>query len=232
VATAIARYARLRLLARIGRHPSAILLLAQLAALLAYPFFEGTPAGAAWFGAFGAIVLLLAMRMVHRTAGHARFVVALALALPAIASNLVATVGGVAWLVPWSAALEALFYFHAAACLVAYMLADRRATSDELFAAGATFTLLAWAFAYVFVVCLALQPGCFAAAVDPAAPRSWTELLFLSFVLLSSTGIGDVVPLTPHARALASLEIFVGVMYLALVVSRLIGLTMLARTER
>jgi len=232
VATAIARYARLRLLARIGRHPSAILLLAQLAALLAYPFFEGTPAGAAWFGAFGAVVLLLAMRMVHRTAGHARFVVALALALPAIASNLVATVGGVAWLVPWSAALEALFYFHAAACLVAYMLADRRATSDELFAAGATFTLLAWAFAYVFAVCQALQPGCFAAAVDPAAPRSWTELLFLSFVLLSSTGIGDVVPLTPHARALASLEIFVGVMYLALVVSRLIGLTMLTRTER
>jgi len=232
VATATVRYARLRLLARIGRHPSAILLLAQLAALLAYPFFEGTQAGAAWFGAFGAIVLLLAMRMVHRTAGHARFVIALALAVPAVASNLVATVGGVAWLAPWSAALEALFYFHAAACLVAYMLADRRATSDELFAAGATFTLLAWAFAYVFVVCQALQPGCFAAAGDPAAPRSWTELLFLSFVLLSSTGIGDVVPLTPHARALASLEIFVGVMYLALVVSRLIGLTMLARTER
>jgi len=232
VATATVRYARLRLLARIGRHPSAILLLAQLAALLAYPFFEGTQAGAAWFGAFGAIVLLLAMRMVHRTAGHARFVIALALAVPAVASNLVATVGGVAWLAPWSAALEALFYFHAAACLVAYMLADRRATSDELFAAGATFTLLAWAFAYVFVVCQALQPGCFAAAVDPAGPRSWTELLFLSFVLLSSTGIGDVVPLTPHARALASLEIFVGVMYLALVVSRLIGLTMLARTER
>ncbi len=232
MATATVRYARLRLLARIGRHPSAILLLAQLAALLAYPFFEGTQAGAAWFGAFGAIVLLLAMRMVHRTAGHARFVIALALAVPAVASNLVATVGGVAWLAPWSAALEALFYFHAAACLVAYMLADRRATSDELFAAGATFTLLAWAFAYVFVVCQALQPGCFAAAVDPAGPRSWTELLFLSFVLLSSTGIGDVVPLTPHARALASLEIFVGVMYLALVVSRLIGLTMLARTER
>lgn len=232
MATATARYARLRLLARIGQHPSAILLLAQLAALLVYPFFEGTPAGAAWFGAFGAVVLLLAMRMVHRTAGHARFVVALALALPAVVSNLVATIGGVAWLAPWSAALEALFYFHAAACLVAYMLADRRATRDELFAAGATFTLLAWAFAYVFVVCQALQPGCFAAAVNPAAPRSWTELLFLSFVLLSSTGIGDVVPLTPHARALASLEIFVGVMYLALVVSRLIGLTMLARTER
>lgn len=227
-----ARWARLRLLARIGRHPSAILLLAQLLALLAYPFSEGTPGGAAWFGAFGAVVLLLAMRMVHRTAGHARFVIALVLAVPAVASNLLATAGGVAWLAPWSAVLEALFYFHAAACLVAYMLADRRATSDELFAAGATFTLLAWAFAHVFSACQALQPGCFGTTPAGLATRSWTELLFFSFVLLSSTGIGDVVPLTPHARALASLEIFVGVMYLALVVSRLIGLTVLSRTER
>jgi hypothetical protein len=105
------------------------------------------------------------------------------------------------------------------------MLADRRATSDELFAAGATFTLLAWAFTYLFVLCQVLQPGCFAAAVNPAGPRSWTELLFLSFALMSSTGIGDVIPITVHARALASLEMFVGVMYIALVVSRLIGLS-------
>jgi hypothetical protein len=42
---------------------------------------------------------------------------------------------------------------------------------------------------------------------------------------MSSTGIGDVIPITVHARAVASLEMFVGVMYLALVVSRLIGLT-------
>jgi hypothetical protein len=53
--------------------------------------------------------------------------------------------------------------------------------------------------------------------------------MFLSFALLSSTGIGDVIPLRPLARALTSLEMFVGVMYLAAVVSRLIGLTLLRR---
>jgi hypothetical protein len=133
---------------------------------------------------------------------------------------------------PWWAALEALFYFYAAGCLIAYMLADRRATTDEMFAAGATFTLLAWAFTYLFVLCQVLQPGCFAAAVNPADPRSWTELLFLSFALMSSTGIGDVIPITVHARALASLEMFVGVMYIALVVSRLIGLSVSREDDR
>lgn len=44
------------------------------------------------------------------------------------------------------------------------------------------------------------------------------------FALLSSTGAGDVIPITIHAHSLASLEMFVGVMYLTLVVSRLMGL--------
>jgi len=76
-----------------------------------------------------------------------------------------------------------------------------------------------------------LQPGCFAAAVNPSAPRTWTELMYMSFALLSSIGIGDVIPITPHARALAAVEMFVGVMYLAAVVSRLVGLTLLAREQ-
>ena len=50
------------------------------------------------------------------------------------------------------AALSAVFYFYAAG-LIAYMLEDEFASADELFAAGATFTLLAWAFAYVYLVC-------------------------------------------------------------------------------
>jgi hypothetical protein len=77
----------------------------------------------------------------------------------------------------------------------------------------------------------ALQPGCFAAAVNSASPRTWTELMYMSFALLSSTGIGDVIPITPHARAVAAVEMFVGVMYLAAVVSRLIGLTLQERRD-
>ncbi|WP_377160827.1 ion channel [Roseateles sp. UC29_93] len=123
--------------------------------------------------------------------------------------------------------LEALFYFYAAGSLISYMMSDWHATTDELFAAGATFTLLAWGFAHVFVVVQALHPGSFAAAVDPQLPRTWTELMFLSFALLSSTGIGDVIPVKPLARAVTTVEMFVGVMYLAAVVSRLIGLTLI-----
>jgi hypothetical protein len=225
--SAAARIGRLRWLIRIYRNPSALLLVVQLAGLLLYPFIESTTAGNLAFGVVGIVVLVVTMSMVHRTSGHAR--IALALALAVIALN-IATMR-VPDLIAGSAAIEAVFYFYAAGSLIRYMLADTRATTDEIFCAGATFTLLAWAFAYVFIACQALQPGCFAAAVNAESPRTWTELAYLSFALLSSTGIGDVIPLTRQARALAALEMFVGVMYLALVVSRLVGLTLARKAQ-
>jgi hypothetical protein len=114
---------------------------------------------------------------------------------------------------------------YAAGCLIIYMLQDDRATRDEFFAAGATFTLLAWAFAYLYTLCQLLSPGSFTAHSEVPS-RSWMELLFLSFTCLSGVGIGDIVPVSPMARALVMLEEFTGVMYIALVVSRLIGLTL------
>ena len=47
--------------------------------------------------------------------------------------------------------LEALFYLYAAGALIAYLLQDDTATTDELMAAGATFTVLAWAFAHLYM---------------------------------------------------------------------------------
>ena len=61
--------------------------------------------------------------------------------------------------------------------------------------------------------------------------RTWTELNYLSFALLSSTGIGDVIPLSAHARSLASVEMLVGLMYLAAVVARLIGFHITSHKE-
>mgnify|MGYP001236403446 CR=1 FL=1 len=206
------------------RHPSAILLLVQLMGMLLYPFLEGTQAGHVAFNVFGVTVLALTTRMVRRTPGLIWFSGSLATVI--IVLLLFQTFFSMPYLLPWSSGLEAIFYFYAAGSLIAYMLEDLRATTDELFAAGATFTLLAWGFTHLFLLIQILQPGAYGAAVNPGDMRTWTELNYLSFALLSSTGIGDVIPLTPHARAVASIEMFVGLFYLAGVVTRLIGLTM------
>jgi hypothetical protein len=211
------------------RHPSALLLLAQLACVMLYPFVEETHAARILVGAFGVLILLLALRMIGHTS--ARLWPGVVLAAAAVVLSTLYIGFGIERLLPWQAALEAVFYFYAAGSLVSYMLADQRATTDELYAAGATLTLLVWAFTYLLVLCQAWQPGAFGGAVDIGAPRAWTDLMFLSFALFTSTGIGDVIPLSPLARAVASLEMFAGVMYLALVVSRLIGLSVAQRRD-
>lgn len=219
------------LLRHTRRHPSAILLLAQLAGMLLFPFVEQTAgAGLVVFNGFGIVILVFTVRMVRSTPGLAAVSVGLALAIIVLLG--LQMVYGMPHLLPWSAALEALFYFYAAGSLIAYMMGDRCATTDELFAAGATFTLLAWGFTHVFVMIQALEPGTYAAAINPSAQRTWSELNYLSFALMSSTGIGDVIPLTVRARAVASIEMFVGVMYLATVVARLIAFTVVAQQKR
>ena len=53
----------------------------------------------------------------------------------------------------------------------------------------------------------------------------------MSFTTLSSVGIGDVVPIQPFARALVMLEQLAGVAYVAMVVSRLIGMLVMRRAD-
>ena len=209
------------------REPSAVLLAAQLAGVLLYPFMEDSGVGRALFSAFGIVILGLVVMAVRSSPGLTW--IGIALGTPATILLLIQAITGDDALLPCSSALEAVLYFYAAAALIAYMLADHEITRDELFAVGATFTLVAWAFAYVFTVCQAIYPGSFTAAVEPARDRTWVEFLFLSFTTLSSTGLSDVVPIRPFARSLLMIEMLAGLAYVAMVVSRLVGLLVMRR---
>ena len=213
------------MLSRIRNEPSAVLLVTQLAAVLLYPFMEDSDVGRAIFSLFGILVLGLVLLAVRTSPAHTW--VAVLLGLPATCLLLIQAITGDDDLLPYSSAFEAVLYFYAAGALIAYMLEDHVITRDELFAVGATFTLVAWAFAYTFNVIQAIEPDSFTAAVDAGAERTWMELLFLSFTTLTSTGLSDVVPVKAFARGVVMIEQVAGLAYIAMLVSRLIGLTVL-----
>ena len=212
------------------REPSAILLVAQLLAVLLYPFLEDSDAGRAVFSLLGIGVLGLVLLAVRSTPARTGF--GILLAVPATVLLLIQAVTGDDALLPYSSAFEAVLYFYAAGALIAYMLEDHEITRDELFAVGATFTLGAWAFAYLYTVVQAIEPGSFTAALDPTGDRSWMELLFLSFTTLTSTGLSDVVPVKASARSFVMIEQVAGLAYVAMVVSRLVALTVLHPNRR
>jgi hypothetical protein len=209
------------------RQPSAVLLAAQLAAVLLYPFMEGSDVGRALFSVFGILILGLVLLALRSTPFLTSF--GLLLGIPATVLLIIQAVTVSDDLLPYSSALESILYVYAAGALIAYMVADHEITRDEMFALGATFTLVAWAFAYAYTVVQAVEPGSFTAAVDPMADRTWTELLFLSFTTLTSTGLSDVIPVKPFARGLVMIEQLAGLAYVAILVSRLIALTVSVR---
>jgi hypothetical protein len=202
--------------------PCAVLLVVQLLGVVLYPYMEGSVAGRSLLALFGLVVLGLTVLAVRVT--PVLTWVAFTLALPAVVLLAIEAVTASDTLIPWSSAFEAVLYVYAAVSMLLYMLSDDIVTVDELFAIGAVFTLLAWAFAYVYTVVQALAPGSFTAAVRPEDQRTWVELLFLSFTTLSSTGLSDVVPVQAHARSAVMIEQVAGVFYIAMVVTRLVTL--------
>ena len=123
------------------KNPSAGLLVVQLAGFLLYPWMETSPRGRALFGAFGMLVLGLALWVVRRSP-WLTWLAAL-LALPVVILSLISAASPHPSLFVARAALQAVFYFYATGSLIAYMVQDLDATTDELFAASANFTLLA-----------------------------------------------------------------------------------------
>ncbi|MFI5712827.1 potassium channel family protein [Kribbella sp. NPDC051620] len=209
------------------RHPSAILLVVQLLGVLIYPAMEGSRTGRVAFEILGIVFLTLAVFSVRATPGLTW--VSVCLGIPAVVLSLIDAFRSTDTIVLISNPLHAAFYFYAAYCLLRYMLSDHDVSADELWATGATFTLVAWGFAYLFVFVQALVPGSFTAAVNPGQDRTWMELLFLSFTTLSSTGLSDIVPITSWGRSVVMIEQLAGLGYVAMVVSRLVGLTVAKR---
>ena len=212
----------------IRAHPSAVLLAGQLLAVLAYPWTGTSTAGRALLGALGTVLVLAALYAVRRT--PALGWIAALLGVPALVCNLLEPV----WpdndaLLLASAVLHAPFYFYVSYGMIRYLFHDDRVTRDELFATGAAFTVVAWGFAYLFQGVQVLAPGSFT-GVGGDGQGTWFELLFLSFTNLTSVGLSDIVPVLPHARSLVMVEQVAGVLYVALVVARLVGLTV-ARPE-
>jgi hypothetical protein len=106
------------------------------------------------------------------------------------------------------------------------MLRDEIMTRDELFAAAGLYVLMAFVFAYLYALVEHWQPGAFVinAANNPRGLTRWWDLLYFSFTCLTSVGFGEITPANDHARSLVMIQQMIGVLYFALVISRLVTL--------
>ena len=97
-----------------------------------------------------------------------------------------------------------------------------RITYHQIIGAILLYLLIAVTFATLFAfVGLSISKSFKGIAFeDDAAPAS--SLFYLSFVTLSSTGYGDIVPLHPLARSLYNIGSIIGQLYPATILARLV----------
>ncbi|MBM6404997.1 two pore domain potassium channel family protein [Phycicoccus sp. CSK15P-2] len=216
--------------ATLRKQPSAFLLVAQITVILLLPFLQTS--GEQYKGVGRAVISLLSLAAVIIAVFTVRSTPALTwlsvgLGVPAtvleVWSLFEPANSGI--LVAAHLAL-AIFYLYTAYALISYMFEDYWVTKDELFAVGACFTVLVFAFAYLFLAIQEVWPHSFTSYEGPGQ-RSFLELLYFSGANLTSVGLSDVGPIKPQARALVTVEQLGGVLYVAMVISRLVALTVM-----
>jgi hypothetical protein len=95
-------------------------------------------------------------------------------------------------------------------------------TADKLFGAASAYLLLGvfWAFLYALVA--HFYAGSFALFGQPSS-IAFYDLVYFSFTVLTSTGFGDISPLSRQARGICVIEQIVGALFLAILIARLAG---------
>lgn len=176
---------------------------------------------------FTQVVLLLVMlsivAMVGRTTGP--FIISVVLGIPAMGLQLIALLrlADPAGSHALSTGLYLAFYLLVVVYLLRYVFSPDVMTEDKLFGAAAAYLLLGvlWATAYELVQFF--DPSAFGGLPgDP--PRTFNQLLYMSYGLLTSNGPGTIVPIGSKVQALVILEEVAGTLFVAILVARLAGI--------
>jgi hypothetical protein len=210
--------------ATLRKQPSAILLGVQILVILLLPVLEESDWGRAVISLLSLSAVITAVFTVRST--PALTWLSVTLALPAAVFELWSLFDERSGILVAAHCALAIFYFYTAYALISYMFEDYWVTKDELFAVGACFTVLVFGFAYIYLAIQEVWNGSFT-SFDGPGQRTFLELLYYSGAVLTSVGLSDVGPVLPEARAVGVIEGLAGVMYVAMVISRLVALTVM-----
>jgi hypothetical protein len=110
--------------------------------------------------------------------------------------------------------------------MLRFIVRSTHVDSDVLCAGISAYLLLGllWAFGYSLVD--GISPGSFLFPALPGHPIRLTsdDSFYISMSALTTANFGDIVPKTPVARLLSTLESTTGVLYLAVLMSRLVSM--------
>jgi Ion channel len=104
------------------------------------------------------------------------------------------------------------------------VFASGRVTHHRIIGAVLVYLSVAVIFTALFTMIGLLVPKAFSGMLFEDNPALASNVIYFSFVTLTSTGYGDIFPLHPVARSLCNLETIIGQLYPATLLARLVSL--------
>lgn len=201
-----------------------LLFLTLLVYLVCYPFVEHTGSNYVGFRIFGALVTVVS---VYAVSSRRRFIgVALAVAAPTLFQRILLTVGNENLLSLLAAVFGFVFDLIIIVVIFRRVFGTDRPDSETIFGALCVYLLVGFSFASGYLLLAAFQPYAF--IYDPSAHfhlgHSRFRFIYYSFGTLTSLGAAGMTPGSDEARSLSIIQAILGVLYLAVLIARLIGL--------
>jgi hypothetical protein len=117
---------------------------------------------------------------------------------------------------------SAALYLITTAYLLRYVFQPRIMTPDKLFGAAAAYLMIGVLWAYLYAIVGFFYPQSYMVVGQPGR-LVYADALYLSITVLTSTGFGDVTPLTRQARGVCMVEQITGALFVAILIARLAG---------
>ena len=200
------------------------LFLCQVLLLVLFPYLEQPGLPLVLFRLLGAAAFVSGVYAVSDK--RAQWITALALAIPAGGLNTVFAFRPDAQIAVPMLIFTILFLVLTLVSLLRAVVRAERVTHDTIYGGLSVYLLMAIAWAAAYLLLVTIHPGAIVmdAARHPSHRMDWSDCVFYSFVTLTSLGYGDIVPMTAQARSLSILEAVSGIMYVAVLIARLVGL--------
>lgn len=192
-----------------------------LMALFLYIFIAPIIPGSLVNTALHTCIIIAAVNMAAGTRRH--LVTGLVLGIPGMILMLLADATAnrtLDWLsYPFLLAL----YLHVIRLMLMSVFRARKVTMDTIGMALCAYIMIGILWVLFYVPIATYRPESFSFPDTVTDPIFFGDLVYFSYVTLTTLGYGDVIPLTPLARGLAILEALTGVLFLAVLISRLVG---------
>ena len=201
------------------------LLAAQVSLIVLFPYLAKPGPATVIFRLLSTLSFLAAVYAVSEK--RMQWITGLFLAVPAAVLNTLFSFhpGSSSLAVP-SLVFTLIFLSFTLIALLRGVLRTETVSLDTIYGALSVYLQMAFVWGIAYLLLETIQPGGLSMDVarHPNHRVDWFDCMFYSFVTLTSLGYGDMVPISAQCRSLSVLEAVSGIMYVAVLVARLVGL--------